>query len=276
MSATTTSPHRPRPGSSTCAGFLAWKVTVRAAWGAKPSGAPVSPPSPEGRSTATRAAPLAVLRRRAAWAEDSSGRARPAPNRASITSPSAGASALGRERTSPVQAAAAAAASPFSPARSPRAATPTGHPAWARRRAATQPSPPLFPGPHSTTTGRGDHRAATASATAVPARSMSRLPGTPLSIAAASAARVSATVRISCVCPIPSAMDPRPSLPNGYPRRLGGRSQAPSVGCRPTRRRRLIDRRPISEPMRRRGLGRTTLEPGSVKCSLPPSRGARP
>src|SRR5947209_12366523 len=43
---------------------------------------------------------------------------------------------------------AAHAASPFKASREPSRPTRTGHPAAARWRAATKPSPPLLPGPH--------------------------------------------------------------------------------------------------------------------------------
>ena len=65
----------------------------------------------------------------------------------------------------------------------------------ARCRAATKPSPPLLPGPHSTTTGRRAWCAVTASATARPAASIRSMPGTPAAIAAASARAISAQVR---------------------------------------------------------------------------------
>ena len=54
ISATTTSPHKARPGSSRCAGFLRKKVTVSAALTVTlESGWPVSPETPLGRSIAT-------------------------------------------------------------------------------------------------------------------------------------------------------------------------------------------------------------------------------
>ena len=100
MSATTTSPHRERPGKSTWQGLLRRYVTVRAADTA-PSDSPVSPMTPLGTSTDTivsvaRAAAASVS---AAWPE--SLRARPAPKRTSTTS-SAPASAAGdRGSTAP-------------------------------------------------------------------------------------------------------------------------------------------------------------------------------
>ena len=49
----------------------------------------------------------------------------------------------------------------------------TGQPASARCRAATKPSPPLLPGPHSTATGRAGQRCPISRATALPAFSIS-------------------------------------------------------------------------------------------------------
>ena len=69
---------------------------------------------------------------------------------------------------------AASAASPLSRAASPTSSTSTRKPRSARTRAATKPSPPLLPGPATTTTrAPGGWRSATASATARPAFSIS-------------------------------------------------------------------------------------------------------
>ena len=73
-----------------------------------------------------------------------------------------------------------------------RVATRTGQPARCRWRATTQPSPPLLPGPHSTSVGRGANRAVIARVTARPAFSISQGPGRPPAIAARSTAAMAA------------------------------------------------------------------------------------
>ena len=67
-------------------------------------------------------------------------------------------------------------------------------------RAATKPSPPLLPGP-ATTAMRlpGGWRAATQSATARPARSISARPATPLAIVRRSACAISAVLSNSII-----------------------------------------------------------------------------
>src|SRR5690242_9488220 len=92
---------------------------------------------------------------------------------------------------------AAKAASPRSDARGERLRTETGQPLSLRRRAATQPSPPLLPGPHTTNVRRGVKRLVIASATARPAFSIKLSTGTPDAADAASTARICATVMIS-------------------------------------------------------------------------------
>ncbi len=68
----------------------------------------------------------------------------------------------------------------------------------ARRRAATNPSPPLLPGPATTTILLpGGCREATRSATARPAFSIRSMPGTPPAIASRSASAISVAVRSS-------------------------------------------------------------------------------
>ena len=61
----------------------------------------------------------------------------------------------------------------------------TARPAAASRRAATKPSPPLLPGPATTSTGPSGTSAAAASATARPAASISVMPGMPAAMARA-------------------------------------------------------------------------------------------
>ena len=216
ISATVTGPHRRRPGSSRWPGFGRAKVTVSVAVTTGPRGAPVSPSRPEGTSTASTGTPEALMRPTRAAAAPSSGRERPAPNRASTTSAKPAGSAPAASATGPVHSAAAAAASPRSAARSPRSATSTAIPAAARRRAATNPSPPLLPGPHRTRTrpspALAPAIASTRSATAAPARRIRSRPGVPAAIAAASARRISSVVSNS-VPAIASYSEERPRGP---------------------------------------------------------------
>src|SRR5262245_46691488 len=156
---------------------------------------PLSPCRPLGTSTATVASAWSLMRSISSPAMPSIVRVSPAPNSASITSgrPSSRSSDSGA--TSPAQPPIAQAASPLSAPRSPNRATRTGHRLTCRCRAATKPSPPLFPGPHSTTTGCRGWCNVTASATARPAASIKSMPGTPPAIAAESARPISAQVR---------------------------------------------------------------------------------
>src|SRR5437762_4461439 len=198
IGATKVSPQWLRPGSSRWPGLRRKKVTVSAAWGAMPSTAPLPPSTPLGTSTATTgrwaASSLAMTSR----ATPSIGRASPAPNSASITSPASAMTAGANGSTGPVQRAAAAAASPFSASRDPSSATRTGQPRSARRRAVTNPSPPLLPGPHSTSAGCFGQRRATASATARPAFSISAMPATPPAIVSRSASSICCGVSSAC------------------------------------------------------------------------------
>ncbi len=212
ISATVTGPHRRRPGSSRWPGFLRTNVTVAVAFTTGPRGAPVSPSRPDGTSTASTGTPEPLTRATRAAAAPSSGRERPAPNRASITSENPAGSAPAASETGPVHSAAAAAASPRSAARSPRSATSTAIPASARRRAATNPSPPLLPGPHRTRIGPLPVIARARAATAAPARRMRSRPGMPAAIAAASARRISSVVSNS-VPAIASYSEERPEVP---------------------------------------------------------------
>ncbi len=188
--ANTISPQRLRPGNSRWPGFLRKKVTVSTAGGAAPRISPVAPSTPLGTSTATtgsRRRPSASMTARGA---PSTGRASPAPNIASIARPASPSASGASGSIGPVQRRAASAASPRKAARSPASATRTRQPRSARIRAATKPSPPLLPGPHSTASGRGGQRRATASATARPACSISTMPGTPEAIVSRSASPI--------------------------------------------------------------------------------------
>ena len=94
MSATSTGPQCSRPGSSRWPGFRRKKVTVSLARTAAPITAPLSPLMPLGRSTAITGTPAALIASIIARAGPSTGRSRPAPNSAS-TMRSAPASAAG-------------------------------------------------------------------------------------------------------------------------------------------------------------------------------------
>ncbi len=194
ISATIVSPHKPRPGNSKCPGFLRKKVTVRIAVGAMPRTAPVAPSTPLGTSTATTASRRATTPAITSRATPSIGRERPAPNSASMTRLVSAGRSGARGSTGRFQRAACRAASPRSLSRSPSRKRRSGQPRSARWRAATNPSPPLLPGPQSTATGRGDQRSAIAAATAAPARSISVSPETPPAIARRSASAISCGV----------------------------------------------------------------------------------
>ena len=134
MSATTISPHSSRPGKRTCTGLRTWKVTVSSADAAKPpTGRPVSPDRPLGRSTATVRAPEVFRASSRRGIPESRGRLRPAPNRASINSPSPPPSP--QAATVPVQAARAARAAGDTGGAS--ASITTGQPLRASSAAAT-------------------------------------------------------------------------------------------------------------------------------------------
>ena len=97
MSASRTSPHSARPGSSRWPGFRRKKVTVAGRLHDGPRAAPVLPSRPLGTSTATTGLPEALMAATTSAATPSSGRDRPAPNSAS-TMRSAPASVAGAER----------------------------------------------------------------------------------------------------------------------------------------------------------------------------------
>ena len=86
ISASTTSPHRFRPGYSKCPGFLRKKLTVHSAWMATPRNAPLAPSMPLGTSTATTGLPLAFTAWINAARSPSMSRSRPAPSSASTIS----------------------------------------------------------------------------------------------------------------------------------------------------------------------------------------------
>ncbi len=197
IGASTSSPHKSRPGSSRCPGLRRKNVTVADARGAMPRTAPLAPSTPLGTSTATTGT-LGSTASITSRGLPSTGRASPAPNIASIIRPAPLKAAVVSGSTAPSQRSAASAASPRRVCRSPRSATRTGQPRSANSRAATNPSPPLLPGPQRITTGRRDQRRATVSATARPAFSISALPDTPPAIVSRSASPISAGGNSAC------------------------------------------------------------------------------
>ncbi len=131
----------------------------------------------------------------------STGRSRPAPNNASTTT-SAGVSnagAAGSERPCPAlsgQRRVALEPAKLADQQHAHAIAALGQ----QTRAATKPSPPLLPGPATTATcDPGGWRAATRSATARPAFSISSMPGTPPAIVRRSASAISAVVSSSII-----------------------------------------------------------------------------
>jgi hypothetical protein len=196
MSATWTWPvHRSAAGLANPF-FAATNVTVWSARTVGPSGSPVSQSRPDGMSTASTFAPLALM---AAITWSNGGRTapvRPVPNRASTTHSaaassrrSAAASTDGPPRTSigtPERRRMPwlSAASPVNSSGLANSRTRTGTPRLSRLRAMTKPSPPLFPLPQQTMTGPQAPSARSTSAAPRPAFSMSTAPGTPNSLMA--------------------------------------------------------------------------------------------
>ena len=205
MSARRTSPHNSRPGSSRCPGFMRKKVTVRVACTTAPSARPVVPSRPLGTSTASTGLPDALMAATTSAATPSSGLDSPAPNSASTMRSAPAKVADVSFRPPPPSASATAAASPVSRSREPRSPTRTRYPCSRNSRAATKPSPPLFPGPHTTAIAAPLRatRSMASSATARPAASMRESPGTPAAIASASARPISSAVSSSCPCTAP-------------------------------------------------------------------------
>ena len=161
MSTTRTVPERSAPGSSTEPTFAAPNATVRSAQTAEPSTAPVRPSTPEGMSAATTGARAALSASIASSQTPSGSPRKPVPKSASTAT-----SARASDRSSR-DASHSRAASPCSASRArfvPAAWEPvaaastmtmsTRMPSRARCRAATNPSPPLLPFPHTTTARR--------------------------------------------------------------------------------------------------------------------------
>jgi len=187
----------PCPRSKTWPGLRRKNVMLSRALTAAPMIVPFAPLMPLGRSTATIGAPLAFIVSMIARASPSTRRLRPAPNSASTMTPepamaSGDARSIGR-----AQSRAASAASPRSAATSSKSSTRTGKPRSARTRAAMKPSPPLLPGPATTTTRVPRGWRATVSATARPAFSISAMPAVPAAIVRRSHSAISSGVSSS-------------------------------------------------------------------------------
>src|SRR6185295_14521069 len=163
------------PSSVSSPGFSAMNVAVAVARIVGACATPVPASSPDGTSSARIGAVPAFAQSIHSAYGPPGGRDNPTPNRPSTISagnPSGGA-ATSRAPEDP-NAVHAAAASGGSFDGSPAVTTSTSKPRPRSARAQTNASPPLLPGPASTTTrpGRGASIAAAMPAAAVPARSI--------------------------------------------------------------------------------------------------------
>jgi hypothetical protein len=199
MSAQMTSPQCWRPGKRTCAGFFLKKVTHNAAvQGCEPSmNAAVSPLIPLGTSTATTGTSATAMSSNSWESSGDSPRDRPAPKIASTTSPALMISPGTKGRATPFQAAAIFLASSLPLPCSPIMSTSTSKPRASRCRATTYPSPPLLPGPHSTSVRMAGHLFAISLATCRPAFSIRLSKGVPPRADSRSTSACWETVRIS-------------------------------------------------------------------------------
>jgi hypothetical protein len=194
IGATRSSPVWRFPGAIHCPSFAEWKVTVTSAATAEPSTSPVEALTPEAMSVATTGAGEPLIASIAEAAGSRGAPANPVPKIASTTTPAAArAPASSAEST----CRAAGNRSRFalaSPERSPGGASrraSTASPDSASARAATRPSPPLFPFPQTTAARLEVASPSAASATALPAVSIRSSDGTPcLSIAQPSTDRI--------------------------------------------------------------------------------------
>ena len=126
ISATEMGPQKSRPGRSTWPGFLRKNVMVCEALTASPMTAPEVPLMPLGKSTATTGADCAFMPSIIARGRPSTGRSRPAPNKASMMTSAPARAAGSAGIVGPVQALAASAASPLSRPTSPTSRTSAG------------------------------------------------------------------------------------------------------------------------------------------------------
>jgi hypothetical protein len=192
MSITWTSPACALPGWIHRPGLAAWNVAVATARTAGPATSPVEASTPLGTSAATTGAEAPFSASMALAAGPRGAPVAPVPSSASTSTPACSSRAASNGAGGrPGSRRSCSAASPRSSAGSNVASTSTSRPAPRSRRAATRPSPPLLPFPHTITTRPNGERAATTRASPSPARSMRSSEGTPRSsIAQASVARI--------------------------------------------------------------------------------------
>src|SRR3954471_9888915 len=166
---------------------------------AEPSTSPVEALTPDAMSVATTGASAPFMASIAATAGPRGAPAKPVPKTASITTPgprSASVSAPGSRSRAPSNRSTFALASSESSSGGPSTSASTSNPVSRRARAATSPSPPLFPLPQTIAALLVFAACAAASATARPAVSISSSDGTPCSeIAQPSVARISSASR---------------------------------------------------------------------------------
>ena len=194
MSITRTSPAWRLPGDTHRPSLAEWNVAVAAARTAAPSTAPVEASTPLGTSAATTSAPVALIASIAPATGSRGAPEKPVPSSASTTAAAPSrAPAVKGAGAGPGRRARFSAGSPLSSAGSPVSSTSTSRPPVRSTRAATRPSPPLLPLPHTTAIRPPGARCATTSARPAPARSMRSSDGIPRSsIAQASTARICA------------------------------------------------------------------------------------
>ena len=200
IGATTSSPVRHLPGATRWPTLAEWKLTVRAASIATPATSPVEASTPEATSQATIGAPAAFAASIAASAGSRGAPSKPVPKIASMIAPEpASASSAPPSRSSaipPSRRSRFAAASSLSSPAGQSSSTSTSWPADRRWRAATSPSPPLFPLPQRTRIGPSAAIRSASRATAPPAVSMSWREEMPRSsIAQESTARIASASR---------------------------------------------------------------------------------
>ena len=207
MSTTWMTPAHARPGWNNNPGFAAPNVTVAVARTAAPSTAPDSPSTPEGMSTATTGRPEALSASMASGASPSGTPRNPVPKMASIATSeraSSRSSAASRRTRPPASSKIRSIVEDGSRsvAASGNRITVGRTPHRARCRAATNPSPPLFPFPHTMVARRPyTPPSATAAdrATARPADSINCSTVIPRSRLCRSSSEASAGVRIGLI-----------------------------------------------------------------------------
>ena len=174
MSTTTTSPACALPGWTHSPILAAWNVAVAAARTAAPATSPVDASTPEGTSAATTGAPAAVIASIAAAASSRGAPVLPVPRSASTIAlaPSSRAASNGAG-AAPGSRRNCSAASPRRLSGGQTASTSTSRPADRSSRAATSPSPPLLPFPHTIAIRPPGAWRPTTAASPSPARSIS-------------------------------------------------------------------------------------------------------